>query len=202
MSNVINSRDGITANDPGTDYTRIGTGRYLPVRYTVTADLPDLPLIHLTVSVEDGQPVVADVRLERRAGAPPITSTILRDIPLKTIVRESVAVAGVVQAFRKADDDDPNADDAQVLEYGSPELAVAVQDSLLSAYDARQGVPITDEVLQKVAEIYRGAHAAGKPPTKAVELELVVSRSTAGRYVQRARERGFLGPTRERVAGA
>jgi hypothetical protein len=29
----------------------------------------------------------------------------------------------------------------------------------------------------------------------------MVSRSTAGRYVQRARERGFLKPTRQRVAG-
>lgn len=202
MSIVTNSRAGITTTElPGTGYAPIGADRFVPMRYAVTADLPALPLVHLVVSAADGRPVIDELRLERRPGGPPITSTLLRDVPLASVLRESVAIAGTVR-FHGVAADDPRVAGGQELEYGSSELAAAIQDSLLTAYDARQGVPVTDDVLRKVAEVYRAAHAAGKPPTQAVAREFVVSRSTAGRYVQRARQRGFLGPTRERVAGA
>lgn len=63
------------------------------------------------------------------------------------------------------------------------------------------GGRVGDEELRNVARAYRAALVEGKPPTATVAEELHVSRSTAGRYVQRAREKGFLGPTRPRLAG-
>ena len=54
---------------------------------------------------------------------------------------------------------------------------------------------ITDELLERVAAVYRRAIDDGKPPKQAVALAESVSKATAGRYVMKARERGFLGAT-------
>jgi hypothetical protein len=158
-------------------------------------------LYHLTISVEDDRPVCDEIRIERRPGEPAVTRATLKDVPISTLLRDSVAVAGRVR-FHKAEPGNVLSPDGSVEhEYGSEELATAIQSSLLQAYDARQGVRLTDELLQGVADVYREAHANGQPPTQAVARQGMVSRSTAGRYVQRARERGFLKPTRQRVAG-
>jgi hypothetical protein len=130
----------------------------------------------------------------------------LREVPLATILRESVAVAGRVRVHRAQGDNTVPAEgkvldfEVREYEYGSPEVAAEIQARLIESYDARSGAPLSDDVLRRVADIYRAAHAAGDPPTRTVMLAFNVSRSTAGRYVQRARERGFLGPTRQRVA--
>jgi hypothetical protein len=51
---------------------------------------------------------------------------------------------------------------------------------------------VTDELLERVAGVYRQATEARRPPQKAVQLAENVSPATAGRYIQRARERGYL----------
>jgi hypothetical protein len=56
---------------------------------------------------------------------------------------------------------------------------------------------ITDDLLARVAEVYRRAIADGsKTPKQAVKEEFNVSVASAGRYIMRARERGHLGKTR------
>ncbi len=60
----------------------------------------------------------------------------------------------------------------------------------------------TDEALQAAATVYRLAHACGEPPTKAVEDRFGLTRSTAGRYVAKARERGLLKQTTPGKAAA
>lgn len=50
----------------------------------------------------------------------------------------------------------------------------------------------TTETLRAVALIYRVALLSGDAPTQAVAERLGVPRSTAGRWVTRARDRGFL----------
>jgi hypothetical protein len=50
----------------------------------------------------------------------------------------------------------------------------------------------TVETLKQVALIYRLALLLGDAPTQAVSDQLGVPRSTAGRWVTRARDRGFL----------
>jgi len=52
-----------------------------------------------------------------------------------------------------------------------------------------------DEWFRSVAEIYLTAHRAGRPPTKAVAESHDVSKSTASKWVARARRLGFLAPT-------
>jgi hypothetical protein len=65
----------------------------------------------------------------------------------------------------------------------------------------RKGSPVTDSNLQTVADVYRMAVERGDPPTKTVANQLHIARSTAGRWVQKARERGFLGKAKARTAG-
>jgi hypothetical protein len=59
----------------------------------------------------------------------------------------------------------------------------------------------TDEALQRVAAVYRMAHLMGLPPTESVAQDLDLPRSTAGRWVSMARQRGFLGKAEPRKAG-
>jgi hypothetical protein len=60
---------------------------------------------------------------------------------------------------------------------------------------------ITDEHLERVAHVYRRAIAERRPPKKAVREAWHVSEATAGRYIMRARERGYLGNTRRGKKG-
>ncbi len=59
----------------------------------------------------------------------------------------------------------------------------------------------TDEALRRVAAVYRISYLLGLPPTESVASDLALPRSTAGRWVQMARRRGFLGPAEPRRAG-
>ena len=54
---------------------------------------------------------------------------------------------------------------------------------------------VSDELLQRVAHVYREAIKTRRPPKKAVQASEGVSEATAGRYIMRARERGLLGQT-------
>ena len=60
---------------------------------------------------------------------------------------------------------------------------------------------VTDELLAEVAEVYRDANSHGSAPTQAVADYFQRPRSTAAKWVQRARAEGFLGPAVERRAG-
>jgi hypothetical protein len=53
----------------------------------------------------------------------------------------------------------------------------------------------SDEALAWVAFAYRLALVVGEPPTQAVARTLIRPPSTAARWVQLARKRGFLGPS-------
>jgi hypothetical protein len=55
--------------------------------------------------------------------------------------------------------------------------------------------------LQRVADIYRRAIAAGLPPTQAVADQFPCSRSYAGYLVRQARTEGYLGGTTAGRAG-
>ena len=56
----------------------------------------------------------------------------------------------------------------------------------------------TDEALGWVAYAYRLALVVGEAPTKAVRDSMGLPQSTAARWVQQARQRGFLGPSEGR----
>jgi hypothetical protein len=54
---------------------------------------------------------------------------------------------------------------------------------------------VSDELLQRVADVYRQAMEARRPPKTAVQQAESISAATAGRYIRRARDRGYLGKT-------
>jgi hypothetical protein len=64
---------------------------------------------------------------------------------------------------------------------------------------ASQG--LSDEALQLTALVYRFAFVIGDPPAWAVHKRLGIPRSTAGRWIGLARERGYLGPPQPGRAG-
>ena len=61
----------------------------------------------------------------------------------------------------------------------------------------QRGSQISDEVLKEVADVYQQASRRGSPVTYAVATEFHVSKSTAGKRIMKARQRGFLPPAGE-----
>ncbi len=59
-----------------------------------------------------------------------------------------------------------------------------------------------DEHFEKVAAIYTAALRLGDPPTLAVAEDFVVSKSTAAKWIARAREKGLLPETAQGKAAA
>jgi len=159
--------------------------------------------------MENGRAVCDEFQARRRAGGPPITGTVLRGISLDAYVRHAVGAAArlvvpaaVVKDLAAHVHAVPIDNGEWVaIPSGGLELSTYFHAEHPKAQRRQHGARVTDDELRKVRDVYRAAHAARKPPTAEVARELNVSRSTAGRYVQRAREKGFLGPTRPCVAG-
>jgi hypothetical protein len=83
-----------------------------------------------------------------------------------------------------------------------PSMRGPLRKKRLAAERAKSGRPkVTYELLVEVAAVYRQAHAHGAAPTKAVADHFKRSRSTAAKWVQRARDERLLRPTAERRAG-
>ena len=141
---------------------------------------PDLPwTARLTLETVAGAPRIVGLTLMRRPEATPdqavITATDLRRLPLGLFERAAAAI-----------------------------LSDGVEDvrTEISRHRAA-GEAWGDEHYQEVAEVYRQAVAARRPPLAAIGTRWGVGRAMAAKYVKRARELGHLGyPTRPGVAGA
>ncbi|MDP9394865.1 MAG: hypothetical protein M3Q27_11740 [Actinomycetota bacterium] len=110
----------------------------------------------------------------------PITTEALREIGVREMVFSSLLVDPVLR-------DLPNPDGREPWGRFPPEGL------------AKEGP--TDRALRWVAHSYRYGLAIQGRPTKAVEEFLGVPRATAGRWVSKARERGFLGAAEVGKAG-
>jgi len=133
------------------------------------------------VLVENGSPVCTAIR--PHPGGPPLTSVRLGVGNLVRDVAREIAVSptgehfnGVPIAGRVVNPDE------------RAELDAAIQQR-------RQGARVPDAFLEKVAAIYRRALEQGEPPTETVRKVMPGSRSSAGRWVEEARRRGYLPPT-------
>ena len=138
----------------------------------------------------------------------PLTATNLRSILLGKLreqaarsYRETVIEAAEARGFLNTDPS--TADDERALaalrQWGRVERSVASA----KPRRGRTGRPVErgPEHLAQVAEIYRKAFRAGERPTKVVAERWKVSRTTAAKWVARAREAGMLGATTQRRAG-
>jgi Family of unknown function (DUF6214) len=175
----------------------IGEGRYVPQFFTFgIQDEPYRADLFIEVRNREAICTFIALRLTDPDGAP-IRKEDLRAVPLGEWIK--VAVAGTAVS-REAE--------PTTIPLGatkSTEIMAAMSrqdvDALFAGLQAGDRKRITDDVLQEVARVYREAVAAGEPPTVAVQRHMGRSRSTAGRLVMQARQRGFLGRARARMAG-
>ncbi len=114
----------------------------------------------------------SSVTIAQRPGGPVVTALGIRGIAIGALARET----GVHAIIEAGNDMTP-----------IPEGIAA-------------GGP-TDEALRRLAEIYRAALVFGEPPARTVRERLGITAPTAGRWIARARERGFLGPSEGRKGG-
>jgi hypothetical protein len=142
--------------------------------------------LELRVVHEDGRFVVDQLTVKRKPGGPPVTSEHLREVPVAAFLR--LAVEHNVMHVGPTEHDGKTS--SWKLTWASP----------LALSERARGGP-SERDLQVVADVYHVAYATGQAPTRAVMERLDLPRSTAGRWVKMARERGLLGPATPRKAG-
>ena len=133
-------------------------------------------VVDIDFELVDGQFGVRKLTVTAAEGAT-VTADLLRNLAIRRLVAEAVLA---VNAFRFIG-------------------VVKNAKAAIESFDAKSGP--TDEALNAVAAVYRRALMVGEPPTKAVVDDLGLARSTAGRWVMKAREKGFLGSTTKGKAG-
>ena len=121
-------------------------------------------------------------------GSPPLTSTILRAVPVQRLARAAI-LAGVQRGRRKR-----TSDGGTSTEILSPGL----DDKDLELVRLRGPVP---ESLEVAAWVYNVAHLVGLPPARQVELTLGLPRTTASKWIKRARDMGLIGPEERNTDG-
>lgn len=194
----------VTEPDDRAGWVQAGPDHAIPTRFYGWAELADPPCmvrLDVIIDTEIRTPVVRELIMERQEqtpAGPPITASLLRRVTLDELLRRmlldvqerivSLDRQGYTGVFQLARD----AESGSTVAYGGRRLAPT------SGRDRRTA----DEKLRQVADVYRAAMAAGKPPTKAVAEQLHYKRAHAGRLVMQARRASYLGPTVKGKAGA
>lgn len=142
--------------------------------YDLQLDVVALPAI----GNRAGRFVCCALTVKQREGGPPVTTEAIRGVPVATLVRGVGARHWMV---------------VEQVDASIPALSLTdrTMTAEMVARFKREGP--TDEALTWVARAYRMAAVLGDPPTQAVERAFEMPRSTTGRWVALARERGFLG---------
>ncbi len=166
----------------GSTLVPIAPGLVAPSRQVATVEDVngyDVRLEVVVVSVADGRAGRFEcdtVSVMRREGGPAVTTEALRGVPVAHLVKQ--VGAGSVLVVSSLGEHELVADDR------------SLSDEMVQRF--KQSGP-TDDALWWVGYVYRLACAIGSPPTKLVEQWMELPRSTAGRWVAAARDRGFLG---------
>ena len=136
------------------------------------------------------EPVVMTVRMTAAGGA--LTTSLLRQLPVGTWVAEDRKTHRA-RAMWKYPMVEGLLTKAQQKE---------IRQARLATESAEPGRPrVSYDLLVEVARVYRREHQRSDAPTQAVADHFDRPRSTAAKWVQRAREEGLLGPTEPRKAG-
>jgi hypothetical protein len=200
MDLSLDKRHGTVPGGPR--FGRGGLVFELPSRYSMVAtDVPGLPyrVEFVVVASAGSRPQAESVTLVQlvdehgRPAGPPVTSAALRRVAVAELVRLSVEVAAQV-LDSELPTRDPETETSGKLRPPTDEETTELRK--------RRRRRVDSELLANVAELYREAARVGQAPTQAVADTLGVPRSTAGRYVVRARREGHLGPAPgRRIAG-
>ncbi|MDQ3103705.1 MAG: hypothetical protein M3Q87_00505 [Actinomycetota bacterium] len=150
----------------------------LGIARLVTVTVEDWSGYDVAVEVvpEGGRLVAQEVRVHRRDGGPAVTGEAIRSVPVAALTKQA---ARHVLTFVQKD--------------GYTEWTPTQQLTAADVAAIQEAGPTTAS-LRWVAYLYRLGLVMGDPPTRTVEKALELPRSTAGRWVALARERGFLGP--------
>lgn len=142
----------------------------------------EIELIHRQGRIEP-----TAIRLSELDGRP-ITAESVRDIPWGSLIRD-IRIDAAALYQRSSEKIREN-----YLANGQDALAKAPNDWSKMALKFADGTRSVDSgMLEDVAALYRRAALDGNKPTAEIALALSVSRSTAARWVRRARDRGLLG---------
>jgi Helix-turn-helix domain len=176
-------------------------GLRVPEMFTASFPEKDLAVRIEIVLEEERSECIALSRLND--DAPPLRSE--RRFPLRGMVDAAVRGAAFELVEVPIDEVDPNRENERLVpdENG---LVRVYAPAFSKAGDARgrpvrkpSAQPLPD--LERVAVLYRRAVAAGMAPSREIAGEFSITSATARKWVQRARERGFLAPAVGRRAG-
>ncbi len=148
------------------------------------------PDLILGFEVRDGVPQCRRAELRSTDEGREVLASDLRGVKLEDLLE--IAVAQVAMVFETN-----GGLTSMVPASTAAELQQTLRETRTVRREARRRV--TDDVLREVAEVYR--KNIGSNPTAAVAAHIGRSHRTAGLYVQRAREAGFLGKTTRGKAG-
>jgi hypothetical protein len=163
-------------------------------RFTAEGDHDDLGVwISMEVEVDEwGTARCAELTI-RPLRDESVTWQTLRSVPVDRLLGEAKAAAASWFAYASPG----------VFELPSTQERVEIRREVAKgARRPRRGSRTTEAHLREVADVYREALAAGKPPTKAIGAHWYVTPPTASRWVAKAREVGFLGPATHGRASA
>jgi len=147
---------------PTTVHVQTAPGDVEPIDHTVVMDL----------DVVDDRLVCTRIEVEMPDGGTPVTTEVLRRIPVGRYIREAAATGLLVLEVDRNDRSKahpfvpPSRDFA---EYG-----------------------MSDEVLREVARLYHWALATGEAPLGLLEREYDIPRAKASRWISTARRRGYV----------
>ena len=159
-----------------------GKGFALPRRIDATCTgLPYLVRLEIVLSKQK-KLEVEKMTAEKLPRGPSVTSEGIRKLPVAQMVRDA-ALKRLLQV------DGQGKRSARLSPAQLPPAEVVAEGGT------------SDNALEWIALVYRLAHACGMGPTKAVMDAFDLSRATAGRRVDAARNAGYLGPATERRAG-
>lgn len=150
--------------------------RLLPRSFEATVKDPDLPYdLTLRVRVEDGVPRIVELVCADRKNGEGIDGRGLRALPMTQLLAEACAERERVSDRKR--------------------------DRPVTEGSTYQRQPMTDELLEQVAQVYRSAEPLGRPVEAVAEYFSTetrwVPRNTVRRWVMEARKRGFLEPSQQ-----
>jgi hypothetical protein len=177
-----------------TNFILLGPGLGAPREFTFAVELEGLYSLEADVVYEQpvggrmGHFICDRLTIRRRDDGPSITSEGIRQIPVAAFLR--LAVEGNLLRVG------PTEYDGRTSSWKlTPTGPITLSER------ARGGGGPSDEDIRAIADVYQLAYLTGGAPTKTVMQRLGLSRSTAGRWIALARERGMLGPATPRKAG-
>lgn len=156
-------------------------GLHFPSRAIVFDPDPECPhdvYAIVTPDLATGLLVVAQLDVRQRPGGDPVTTASLRKVTVGKLIQACIP-------YLQVWDSDPVT--GNVTRVGTPWLTEEdVKHAELHGPD--------NQTLRRVAHVYRLALIKSGAPTKSVSAAFNISQATAGRWVTKTRNAGYLGP--------